>query len=63
MRVKDISISLRPREKMLQGLYLDDAELLALILEKGSKNVKAAKVETLEQENSLLSTRLAALED
>jgi len=37
MRIKDISSSLRPREKMLQGLYLDDAELLALILEKGSK--------------------------
>jgi len=38
VRVKDISVALRPREKMLQGLYLDDAELLALILEKGSKN-------------------------
>ena len=37
MKIKDISSSLRPREKMLQGLYLDDAELLALILEKGSK--------------------------
>jgi len=31
--------------------------------EKASKVVKAAKVETLEQENSLLSNRLAALED
>jgi len=38
MRVKDICVDLRPREKMLQGLYLDDAELLALILEKGSKS-------------------------
>lgn len=38
MKIKDICIPLRPREKMLQGLFLDDAELLALILEKGSKN-------------------------
>jgi hypothetical protein len=31
--------------------------------EKANKIVKAAKVETLEQENALLSQRLAALED
>ncbi|HLC50024.1 MAG TPA: UPF0758 domain-containing protein [Candidatus Nanoarchaeia archaeon] len=37
MKIKDISPFERPRERMKSGFELSDAELLALILEKGSK--------------------------
>ena len=39
MRIKDISIDNRPRERFLRqgGGALSDAELLAVILQKGSK--------------------------
>ena len=37
MRIKDISIEQRPRERLKSGANLNDAEVLALILEKGTK--------------------------
>ena len=37
MRIKEISIEQRPRERLKSGANLNDAEVLALILEKGTK--------------------------
>ena len=37
MKLKEISIEQRPRERMKAGNILNDAEILALILEKGTK--------------------------
>ena len=37
MRIKDISNEQRPRERLKSGQTLNDAEILALILENGSK--------------------------
>ena len=37
MRIKDIALNQRPRERLKSGTILSDAEILALILENGSK--------------------------
>src|SRR3989338_11633254 len=37
MRIKEISIEQRPRERLKAGQTLNDAEILALILEKGTQ--------------------------
>src|SRR3989344_4738455 len=51
MRIKDISIEQRPRGRLKSGANLNDAEVLALILEKGTKGENV-----LDLSHTLIST-------